>query len=80
MPLNFDCSRVWQRTENSTTVAAFGSESVNGEQEKESNVRMGSKISSIVTTVCHHLASLVMPNGDLWDGFSYPTLLDSICL
>ena len=25
-------------------------------------------------TICHHLASLVMPNRDLWDGFFDPTL------
>ena len=29
---------------------------------------------SIRITVCHHLASLVMPNGDPRDGLFYPTL------
>ena len=33
---------------------------------------------SLAITVCHNLASFVMPNGDPWDGFFYPTLtLDS---
>ena len=43
----------------------------NGVQEKESIilVRIGLKIPSLVIIVCHHLASLVMPNGDHWDGF-----------
>ena len=46
-----------------------------GEQEKESNirVRVGKKNLSLVITVCHHSASLVMPNGDPRDGFLYPT-------
>ena len=29
---------------------------------------------SLVITVCHHKASLVMPNGDPQDIFFYPTL------
>ena len=29
---------------------------------------------SLVITVCHLSASLVMPNGDPWDGFFYPIL------
>ena len=42
----------------------------NGEQEKESitPVRMGLKNASIVITICHHLASLVMPNDDPRNG------------
>ena len=28
---------------------------------------------------CHHSASLVMPNGDLWDGLFYLTLTLMIC-
>ena len=48
----------------------------NGEQEKESIicVRVGSKNPSLVITVCHHSASLLMPNGDPRDEFFYPTL------
>ena len=47
-----------------------------GEEERESIicVRMGSKNLSLVTTVCHHLASLMMSNCDPWDIFFYPTL------
>ena len=47
-----------------------------GEQEKESiiRVRVGYKNPSLEITVCHHSASLVMPNGDPQDGFFYPTL------
>ena len=46
------------------------------EQEKESNilVRVGYKSLSLVITVCHHSASLVMPKGDPRDGFFYLTL------
>ena len=33
-----------------------------------------SKNLSLAITVCHHSASLVMPIGDPWDGFFYPTL------
>ena len=46
------------------------------EQEKESiiHVRMGWKNLSLVITVCHHSASLMMPIGDPQDGFFYPTL------
>ena len=29
---------------------------------------------SLGITVCHHSASLVLPNGDPRDGFFYPTL------
>ena len=50
-----------------------------GEQEKESNirVRVGSKNPSLGITVCHHSASLVMPNSDPLDGFlSYPHTQD----
>ena len=28
---------------------------------------------SLLITACHHMASLVMPNGDPLDGFFYPT-------
>ena len=46
------------------------------EQEKESiiRVRVGQKNPSLGITICHHSASLVMPNGDPRDGFFYPTL------
>ena len=39
---------------------------LSGEQEKESiiRVRMGLKNLSLVITICHHSASLVMPIGD----------------
>ena len=37
-------------------------------------VWMGLKNQSLVFTVWHHKASLVMPNGDPRDGFIYPTL------
>ena len=45
-------------------------------QEKESimGVRCGQKNLSLGITVCHHLASLVMPDSDLKDGFFYPHL------
>ena len=47
-----------------------------GEQEKESIicVRVGEKNPSLGITICHHSASLVMPNDDPRDGFFYPTL------
>ena len=47
----------------------------NSEQEKEcfNRVRMGSKNLSLAITVCHHLASLMMPNRDPRDIFFYPT-------
>ena len=47
-----------------------------GEQEKDSiiRVRVGKKNPSLGITVCHHSASLVMPNGDPRDGCFYPTL------
>ena len=47
----------------------------NSEQEKESiiHVRMKKEHPSLVINVCHHSASLVMPNSALWDGFFYPT-------
>ena len=38
---------------------------------------------SLVITVCHHYASLVMPIGDPRDTFFYPTLtlmMDSYCV
>ena len=35
---------------------------------------MGYKNPSLVITVCHQPASLVMPIGDPWDRFYYPTL------
>ena len=49
---------------------------MNGEQEKESNIGLRSrwKNLSLVITVCHHSASLMMPNGDPWNRFSYLTL------
>ena len=37
-------------------------------------VRMGWKNMSLVIAVCHHSASLVMPNSDPQDRFFYPTL------
>ena len=48
----------------------------NGEQEKESliRVRVGKKNPSLVITVWHHSASLVMPNSDPRDRYFYPTL------
>ena len=36
-------------------------------------MRVGQKNPSLGITVCHHLASLVMPNGDPWDRYFYPT-------
>ena len=47
-----------------------------GEQEKESiiRVRVGKKNPYLVITVCHHPASLVMPNGDPGDGYFYPAI------
>ena len=46
-----------------------------GKQEKESiiRVRVGEKNLSLGITVCHHSASLVMPNGDPRDVFFYYT-------
>ena len=48
---------------------------LNDEQEKESiiRVRMGSKNPYPVITVCHHSASLVMPNSDPRGIFFIPT-------
>ena len=45
-------------------------------KKKEPNicVRVGYKNSSLEITICHHSASLVMPIGDLREGFVYPTL------
>ena len=37
-------------------------------------VRIGWKNQSLVITICHHLASLVMPNGYHQHGFFNPTL------
>ena len=37
-------------------------------------VRMDKKHPSLVITICHQLATLVMPIGDPRDGFFYPTL------
>ena len=37
-------------------------------------VWMGLKNQSLMITVWHHKASLVMPNSDPWDRFIYPTL------
>ena len=47
-----------------------------GEQENESiiSVRVEQKNLSLGTTVCHHSAGLVMPNGNLRDRFFDPTL------
>ena len=47
-----------------------------GEQEKKTiiRVRVGWKNPSLGITVCHHLASLVMPNSDPRDSFFYPIL------
>ena len=33
-------------------------------------VRMGKKKLSLAISICHHSASLVMPNGDPWNRFS----------
>ena len=48
----------------------------NGELEKESITGCEDRIENLSgrITVCHHSASLVMPNGDPWDGFFYLTL------
>ena len=48
----------------------------NGEREKDSIIlrRVGYKNPSLRITVCHHSASLVMPNCDPRDRFFYPTL------
>ena len=48
----------------------------NGEHEKESisHVRLELKNHSLGITVCDQSASLVMSNGDPWDGFSYLNL------
>ena len=45
-------------------------------REKESIIRarIGKKNPSLVITVWHRWASLVMPNGDPQDRFFYPTL------
>ena len=50
---------------------------LNGEQEKESiiHVRVEMKNPSLVIIICHHSASLVMPNGHPRDGFFYPTFI-----
>ena len=46
-----------------------------GEQEKESIIHVRYKKNlSLGITICHHSASLVMPNGDPRDVFLYPTL------
>ena len=46
------------------------------EQEKESiiRVRIGKKNPSLAITICYHSASLMMPIGDPWDRFFFPTL------
>ena len=46
-------------------------------KKKESIIRMrvGQKNLSLKINVCHHSASLVMPNCDPWDGFFYLTLM-----
>ena len=46
-------------------------------QEKESiiHVRMEQKNPSVAITVCHHSASLAIPNHDPQEGFFYPTLI-----
>ena len=48
----------------------------NVEQETESmiGVMMGSKNPSLVITVCHHAASLVVPNGDPRGRIFNPTI------
>ena len=48
----------------------------NSGEQKESiiRVRVGWKNPSLGITVCHHSASLVMPNGDPRYGLLYPTL------
>ena len=50
-------------------------QNVNGEQENESIIymRVGYKNPSLEITVCHHSASLVMPNCDPRNRFFYPT-------
>ena len=48
-----------------------------GEQKKRIHYSCEGRIEknpSLGITVCHHSASLVMPNGDPRDGFFYPTL------
>ena len=42
--------------------------------KKNIRVRIRSKNPSLMITVCHHSASLVMPNGDLGNRYFYPTL------
>ena len=48
----------------------------NVKQEKESIIggRANRKICPSGSHFCHHSASLVMPKGDPWEGFFYPTL------
>ena len=46
---------------------------LNGEQEKELIICVRPVGKSESWDLCHHSASLVMPNGDSWDGFSIPT-------
>ena len=46
-----------------------------GDQEKASIICVRMRENpSLVITVCHHSASLVMPNGDPRDGYFYPIL------
>ena len=44
------------------------------EQGPIRRVRLGYKNPSLGLSVCHHSASLMIPNGDPRDGFTYPTL------
>ena len=63
---------------------------IGSEREKESIiiffiicVRMGQKNLTLVITVCHHSASLVIPIGNPRYGFFYPTpsiMMNSYCI
>ena len=44
------------------------------EQGPIRRVRVRYKNPSLRLSVCHHLASLMIPNSDPRDGFTYPTL------
>ena len=47
----------------------------NGEQQKKNHYLLEDEIENLFgTIICDHSASLVMPKGDLQDGFFYLTL------
>ena len=50
-------------------------EVLSGDREKESIIRIRYKNLSLAITDCHHSARLMMPIGEPWDGFFYPTLI-----